>query len=371
MVHTTRTGCALLLAVLAMLALTASRTVAFPASVFSPERPALRVRCLQPSRAAKKLVKVSGTPPECGGGITRLSDDNLACVMMQLWKTCPAAPMCAAVSKRFHKASADASQQLMRVDVAPPRLSTGSAPPLTPTVSEQAGQTIDSWGPKLKTYDAKRTYHAVDKDDMGRVLDVKGGGWLTNFSMDAYMHKLMPSVADAQPGAPNVFLPGNVSHSIEQRGSLGIAVWSGDDPHEDLLLMEEQTAALRAKWSAALTGAEAVYAQYNVKNVHWALLRMRPQRAWCEVLDSTGHIGAAHARKLMAAFTEVTGVETAHWSVRVYEHAASGVAQQRDGKSCGIFACVAAAHLVANAKMPDIQADVKAWRRHVASRIIE
>ena len=149
-------------------------------------------------------------PIECGGGIAQLSDDNMACVMIQLWKTCPAAPMCAAVSKQFRSASADASQQLLHVDVAPPRLSMGSAPSLTPTVSEQAGQTIESWGAKLKWYQCGPGYEWVDKDDMGRLLGIKGGGWLTNFSIDAFMQKLMPSVADAQPGTANVFLPGNL-----------------------------------------------------------------------------------------------------------------------------------------------------------------
>ena len=47
----------------------------------------------------------------------------------------------------------------------------------------------------------------------------------------------------------------------------------------------------------------------------------------------------------------------------------SGVAQQMDGNSCGVFLCITAAHLLSDAKLPDIQADIKVWRRHIAATV--
>ena len=50
----------------------------------------------------------------------------------------------------------------------------------------------------------------------------------------------------------------------------------------------------------------------------------------------------------------------------VYETPTSGMAQQLDG---GVFLCITAAHLLSDAKLPDIQANIKVWRRHVAARV--
>ena len=50
----------------------------------------------------------------------------------------------------------------------------------------------------------------------------------------------------------------------------------------------------------------------------------------------------------------------------VYETPTSGMAQQLDGD---VFLCITAAHLLSDAKLPDIQANIKVWRRHVAARV--
>ena len=59
-------------------------------------------------------------------------------------------------------------------------------------------------------------------------------------------------------------------------------------------------------------------------------------------------------------------MDVSKWVVVLYETPASGMAQQTDGKSCGVFLCITAAHLLSDAELPDIQADIKAWRRHIA-----
>ena len=82
--------------------------------------------------------------------------------------------------------------------------------------------------------------------------------------------------------------------------------------------------------------------------------------------DSTGRINKKHARKVLAAYTERTKIDTKEWIVKVFEHAASGMAQQTDNKSCGVFMAVTALHLMADAKLPNVQRDIVMWRRYLA-----
>ena len=76
-----------------------------------------------------------------------------------------------------------------------------------------------------------------------------------------------------------------------------------------------------------------------------------------------------HGRLMLTGIQELTGVDVSKWAVVVYETPASGMAQQKDGKSCGVFLCITAAHILIDAKLPDIQADIKAWRRHIAAAV--
>jgi Ulp1 family protease len=120
---------------------------------------------------------------------------------------------------------------------------------------------------------------------------------------------------------------------------------------------------------SVLLGAQETYVNYNVDDKHWGLIRVHSQFKRCEIFDSTGHLKKKHGRELLNGYELLTGVDTSDWAVVVYESSASGMAQQKDGKSCGVFACITAAHLLHDAKLPDIQSKVVLWRRHIAVRI--
>lgn len=239
------------------------------------------------------------------------------------------------------------------------------SPALTPALSTEEATAIGAWGTNLEDYVPRKMYMKcgiVDKNDMCRVLDIKkSGGWLTSSAVDTYMSTLMPCLINADPGTERIFLPGFHSHQVEKYGTLGFDPEKSDD--------RESAKAIRRRASEVLASAEEAYVIYNVEVKHWALMRVRPKFGRCEIFDSTGWAVKMHGQKLLAAWQELTGVDTTTWRVVVYEKPWSGMAQQRDGKSCGVFACITAAHLVQDATLPDMQSEISAWRKHMAARI--
>ena len=347
--------------------------VIFDPSVFSPQRKPMIVRYRtgkqQASKPAVKKIKAIAQSVD----ITAvLGTDELDSVMMAVYQSCKNAPLCAAVSHEFKRAKEVAEEGSKALDVAPARLQMklASNPSLTPAVAEDKAM-IKSWGAHLEFFERKDGISRVNKDDIRRILDVKGGGWLTNAAVDAYLSMLMPSVAEAEPGARRVFFPGTHSNTLETTGTLGFIMEKAFTNENGVYLIEKQeveTEERRARASRVLAGADELYVNYNLQDFHWGLMRVLFKYQRCEIYDSTGHTKKEHGRKLLCGIQELTGVDTSAWSVVVYETGASGMAQQRDGKSCGAFVCITAAHLVCDAKLPDIQADIVAWRRHIATR---
>ena len=180
-------------------------------------------------------------------------------------------------------------------------------------------------------------------------------------------------MAEAEPGARRVFLPGAHSHTLENTGTLGFSSenWSVNKSG-DYVMKKDVVATVcnRARASCVLLGADELYVNYNLNNFHWGLMRVLLKYQRCEIYDSTAHTKKEHGRNLLRGIQELTGVDTSAWSIVVYETRASGMAQQHDGKSCGVFLCITAAHLVCDAKLPDIQADIVAWRRHIATSVV-
>ena len=346
-------------------------SIMFPKSVFSPGRPAFAVR-YRPE-AGRKQVPPAAAPIKkqlaTQGGIGMLHHDELTAVMEALWKTSSTAPLVSAVSKAWKQANEDASEMTKSIDVAPARITMGFGPSLDPAFnSEDDTAKVDSWGCHLHKYPSNG-YGKVTKDDMLRVLDKGGGGWLTNFSMDAYMSTHMPSIEDSDAlGAEHIYLPGGLSHYMEiNKNPVTNRMYVCE--HEDGQVDEERTREVRAQKAEVLLVAKEIYLNYNVGVKHWALMRLVREKRALEIYDSTGWTKVTHGRKFLKAFEHLTDMDTSGWAVRVYECAPSGMPQQRDGKSCGVFACVTAAHLKADAKLPDIQSDIKAWRLHMAARI--
>lgn len=300
-----------------------------------------------------------------------LGTDELDAVMLAVWKVCSEAPRCAAVNRQFKRAAEVAEAESKVLDVAPhrPQMKVASNPSLTPSVVEDDA-VITPWGESLEAFvPSERQRNPVSKDDMQRVLDVKGargGGWLTNTAVDTYLSTLMPSLKEAEIGAPRVFLPGVHSLTLDKTGKLGFIAEDLESGEID----EVATAELRAHAAGVLAAAEEGYVNYNLSNFHWGLMRVQSKFERCEIFDSTGHTKKKHGRKLLEGYQELTGVDTSGWAVVVYESVESGMPQQEDGKSCGVFACITAAHLVSDAALPDIQADVKVWRRHIAAMIV-
>lgn len=321
-------------------------------------------------RVARK--KMPAMTPGSAAAIVQLDGDHLSLVLAELWKSWAEAPKAAAVSKAFNRASKEARVLTKSMDIAVVRMPLAANESLNPKISEaQDNVLIESWGKTLENYAPHGNTSvfpgwctgAVEKSDMTRVLDM-GQGWLTNFAIDAFYKTLMPALEDAKLGDENIFMYGASSWTVEREGVLGYVVERVEGTVDT-----ERTAALRGRLVPILKAAKRIHVPYNSNNKHWAHHRLSPQDEILEIYDSTGHSTAEQGRKLLVAYAELTGIDTSAWKIRIYEASAQGMAQQRDGKACGIFACITAAHLVCDAKLPDIQSDVTAWRRYIAARI--
>jgi len=323
--------------------------------------------CVSSSSSRVVTNKIMPAVPTGEAAVNILSIDSLVLVMMAVYEVSTTAPLCAAVSRAFKQATKQAEKNCKAIDVAPHRrhMKVAELPSLLPSVSEDDAA-IALWGKNLESYEPQDGLQSCSKSDLERVLDLKGtegGGWLSNFAVDTYLSTLMPRVGDAVPGARRVFFQGVHSIFLQKNGSLGFYC-EDESGKMDL----DRTNELRAKVISVLSTAEEIYVNYNLENYHWALIRVLPKYHRCEIFDSTGHTKKEHGIQLLAGLQELTKVDTNSWGVVVYEKMASGMAQQKDGKSCGVFLCITAAHLVRNAKLPDIQAKVVAWRRHIAAR---
>ena len=335
-----------------------------PQSVFSPARPPTSVRYEQ-KRVAKPATTKCEADQAAGDITTILGTDELTSVLVAVWETCANAPMCAAVSRRFKHASDQAKQLCKPLDVAPHRkqMKIAANDSMQPSAAAD-NATIESWGEDFENFVPRSGIFAPNMNDMQRILDVKGGGWLTNFAVDSYLSTFMPNVRAAMPGEPRVFLHSSTSVSLRTTGTLG---FKAELPSGETDV--DRTHELCAHAKSVLLGAQETYVNYNVDDKHWGLIRVHSQFKRCEIFDSTGHLKKKHGRELLNGYELLTGVDTSDWAVVVYESSASGMAQQKDGKSCGVFACITAAHLLHDAKLPDIQSKVVLWRRHIAVRI--
>ena len=210
--------------------------------------------------------------------------------------------MCAAVSHEFKRAKEVAEECSKAINVAPPRfqMKLASMPPLIPAAAKDDA-IIGSWGKSLESFERKDGISSVDKDDIQRTLDVKGakgGGWLTNAAVDAYLSTLMPSVAEAEPDARRVFLPGMHSHTLEATGTLGFNsenAFVNESGHYVIKKDVVSTEQKRAQVSSVLLSADELYVNYNLNNFHWGLMRVL-LKLWPKCPKSNAY-GSAACRK--------------------------------------------------------------------------
>jgi len=262
-----------------------ARLVVFGQSVFSPERKPMtlqyRNRAMNGAQATKPVIKSIKAAARAEDITSVLGTDELDLVLMAVYQSCERAPMCAAVSREFKRAKEAAEKGSMAMLVAPHRrhMKIASKPSLIPSVEEDTA-VIQTWGETLELYVPEDLLLSCDKDDMRRILErqaptwpheVSRNGWLSNFAVDAYMSKLMPRLADAEPGALRVFLPGAHTLSLFAKGTLGLTCKNGENGEIDF----ERTDQLRAHAQNVLAGAEELYVNFNLGNdSHRALMRV-------------------------------------------------------------------------------------------------
>jgi hypothetical protein len=132
---------------------------------------------------------------------------------------------CSAVSRAFSRATEAGRRATAGCQVIG-TMKRAANPPLSPELNAEEAQLLAAWGPMLAHFPEK-SGQLVTKDDMLRVLNKAGGGWLTNFVLDAYMTSLMPELKAAMPGSERVFLVGAHSHSVGR----GVPTDSHPCPH--------------------------------------------------------------------------------------------------------------------------------------------
>ena len=95
---------------------------------------------------------------------------------------------------------------------------------------------------------------------------------------------------------------------------------------------------------------------------------MRAQRKSkrLEIFDSLKLVKQAHGRKMLKAMGKFLDEDMLDWEIVMY----TNVPQQSDGKSCDVFACVIAKHLVEDAAMPKISAAIADWRCWLARALM-
>ena len=262
-------------------------------------------------RVAKPATTKCEADQAAGDITTILGTDELTSVIVAVWEKCANAPMCAAVSRRFKHASEQAKQLCKPLDVAPHRkqMKIAANDSMQPSAAAD-NATIESWGENFENFVPRSGILAPNMNDMQRILDVKGGGWLTNFGVDSYLSTFMPNVRAAMPGEPRVFLHSSTSVSLRATGTLG---FKAELPSGETDVDRTQELCAHAK--SVLLGAQETYVNYNVDDKHWGLIRVHSQFKRCEIFDSTGHLKKKHGRELLNGYELLTGVDTSDWAV--------------------------------------------------------
>lgn len=205
---------------------------------------------------------------------------------------------------------------------------------------------------------AHRNVPLIDVHDIRRVLDlpsdhVPNQGYLDGVAVDAFMawvgavvtkHTMVfadysVKVVSSQP----VYLPSN---------ALNMARGSSD--HE---LIGKQLAA-----------ASAIYHVMHVGSNHWAAVKIYNKHI--HVFDCMGVATEAHASALLYYVSELTDDDSfLSYEVVLHSRDLHGLPVQKDGKSCGVFACIILYHLLCNARLQLTQADIGGWRKFMLAKI--
>jgi hypothetical protein len=327
----------------------------FPVSVWSPDRAAIPVAVhtgtggpskKRQKRLRRRLSLDTAAPPT----IAKMRFTEVEPSKMRFTELEPSSPIVKDRSPRGPDIELDRPWVVELLPMA-------SNPAISPLPDAGEPQVPLEWGPKLEGYvrlrlpGTKPDGITVDLPDMRALLNTRGStGWVTNFSMDAFLSTLMPGFnATEKLQLARVFLPAFVSKHVQEYG---------------VLPPSEQT----ANRVAVLRTAREIYVVYNLgPNEHWAVMRLLRQRKRLEIFDSLQHVNRSHGRQMLDALSEYLHENMDAWLVVVYR----GVPQQTDHKSCGVFTCVIAKHLLEDATLPSIQEAIPEWRRWIARALVQ
>ena len=317
----------------------------FPASVWSPNRAALPVAVHPgtggPSKKLKKglkrrLLQDTAAPPSIG--------------KIRLTELEPSSPIVKDRSRRGPDIVLERRSVVERLPMA-------SNPAISPLPDAGEPQLPLEWGRGLEGFASLRlpgtkpVGGTVDLSDMRALLDTRNSsGWVTSFSVDAFYTTLMLGFnATEELQLPRVFLPAFVSKHVQESGVI--------PPSEET-----------AKRVAVLRTAREIYVVYNLgPNEHWAVMRLQRQWKRLEIFDSLRLVNGSHGRQMLDAISKYLHENMDDWLVVVYR----GVPQQTDHKSCGVFTCVIAKHLLEDATLPSISEAIPEWRRWIARALVQ
>ena len=106
---------------------------------------------------------------------------------------------------------------------------------------------------------------------------------------------------------------------------------------------------------------------------YWVLIRVQKAVLKVETYESAMLVtDTAVGRLVLTELIEFMhgASPAAEWSSVLYARAEQGMPRQRDGRSCGVFVCVIAEHLLIQAKLPRrMQVNMDAWRMYIGACI--
>ena len=323
--------------------------------------------------------------------------EMLELIIKHAWLSDASAPRLAAVDHSYNMANERAAFALEGADVFPPRADV-TCPPrrsIDPTSGEAVvafREQWSAWGLALQSYaefkvlvpkarehvdpppfpDGRPTGLVLPfgKRDMTNLLDLGSySGQLNNIMIDAFLSTKMTDVFTAtciimSGGEPpeEVYIPCAFSAY-----------------YNDGLRNTVQPFVLDAM-ALALKHAKQVFQPYHFGETaghenHWVLIRLNTEVAKVETYESASLVDSpAVGRKVLSQVHEfmLGTAPAADWSAVLYASAEQGMPRQRDGRSCGVFICVIAEHLLKKAKLPRrLQVNINDWRMYIAATIYQ
>lgn len=191
---------------------------------------------------------------------------------------------------------------------------------------------------------------------------IRGGDWLANNQIDAFVLSMLPLCEDtvvcgdvvgmvALPvGRAKIFMPSGLSTYLQDPWTHATCGRYADP-----------------RFAAGFAAAASVFHIYHEGGNHWVLVMVNILLGVAAVIDSLKpNPKSEPARKMLQFLAAVTGDER---FLSFPITAMPDFPQQRDGSACGVFACVTLLHLLRDAKIHFTQQSIPQWRTFMAQAI--